>query len=158
MRKTVAAFAVAAMADGAFAQSVNVNIGNVPSVNGQGDPANIVLLVNLGVPNAEVTGIDWNFAFLPVGASWTAEAHMTFGDSGGSNAYDWDMGNWGGANNSIPVSLNGTDTTASSSHLAPRVSPHTSQGADGGPTTHKTPLPPAPKRLPHTCLTLQQVK
>ena len=112
MRKTVAAFAVAAMADGAFAQSVNVNIGNVPSVNGQGDPANIVLLVNLGVPNAEVTGIDWNFAFLPVGASWTAEAHMTFGDSGGSNAYDWDMGNWGGANNSIPVSLNGTDTTS----------------------------------------------
>ncbi len=112
MQKTVAVFAVAAMAGGAFAQSVNVNISGVTSERSQGDPANIVLLVNLGVPNAEVTGIDWNFSFLPIGSSWTAEAHMTYGDSGGSNAYDWDMGNWGGANNSLPVSLNGTDTTS----------------------------------------------
>ena len=112
MRKTVAAFAVAAMAGGALAQQVVVDITGVESRDGQGNPINVVLGVDLGLPNAEVTGIAWDLLFTPNAPSWTSEPHMTYGDTSGSNAYDWDMGNWGGVNHSPPISLRGSDTTS----------------------------------------------
>ncbi len=112
MRKIIAAFAFAAIASGASAQTVVVDITGVESRDGQGNPINVVLGVDLGVPNAEVTGIAWDLLFTPNAPSWTSEPHMTYGDTGGSNAYDWDMGNWGGVDNSTPITLLGSDTTS----------------------------------------------
>ena len=112
MRKIVAAFAVAAMAGGAFGQSVVVDITGVQSRDEQGNPINFVLGVDLGLANAEVTGIAWDLLYTPNSPSWTSQPHMTYGDTAGSNAYDWDMGSWGGVNNSIPITLVGSDTTS----------------------------------------------
>ena len=111
MQKTVTVLAALAMASGALAQ-VNVNISGVESRDGQGAAVNVVMLVNLGTPNAEVLFVGWDLSFTPNAPSWTSEPHMTFGDSAGSNAYDWDMGNWGGVNNSNPLALNGQDATS----------------------------------------------
>ena len=108
---SVGAFAVAAMAGGASAQSVNVNLSGLESRDGQGAAINEVLLILL-VPNAEVLGISWDLFFTPNAPSWTSEPHLTFGDSAGSNAYDWDMGSWGGVNNSTPIALSGNDATS----------------------------------------------
>jgi len=112
MQKTVALVAVVAMAGGAFAQQVVVDITGVESRDEQGNPINVVLGVDLGVPNAEVTSIAWDLLYTPNSPSWTSEPHMTYGDTGGSNAYDWDMGNWGGVNNSTPITLVGSDSTS----------------------------------------------
>ncbi len=113
MRKIIATFAVATIVGAALADEVEVNIGGVESRNAQGDPGNVVLLVDLlGVPHAEVTDIAWVLRYTPNAPSLTNEPHMTFGDSAGSNAYDWDMGSWGGVNNSIPISLLGSDATS----------------------------------------------
>ena len=113
MRKIIiATVAVAAIVGAALADEVVVDITGVESRNAQGDPINVVLGVDLGLPNAEVTGIAWDLLFTPNSPSWTSEPHMTYGDTGGSNAYDWDMGNWGGVDNSTPISLLGSDTTS----------------------------------------------
>ncbi len=96
----------------ALADQVVVDITGVESRHGQGDGTNVVLSVDLGVANAEVTGIAWDLFFTPNSPSWTSEPHMTYGDSGGSNDYDWDMGNWGGVSNSTPISLAGSDATS----------------------------------------------
>ena len=108
---SVAASAVAAIAGGASAQSANVNLSGLESRDEQGNAINVVLLVPL-VPNAEVIGIDWNLFFTPNSPSWTSEPHLTFGDSAGSNAYDWDMGGFGGVNNSTPIALAGNVGTS----------------------------------------------
>ncbi|MCH8807007.1 MAG: PEP-CTERM sorting domain-containing protein [Planctomycetes bacterium] len=112
MGRIVAVFAITAIVGGALAQSVVVDITGVESRDEQGNPINVVLGVDLGLPNAEVTGIAWDLLFTPNSPSWTSEPHMTFGDTGGSNAYDWDMGNWGGVNNSTPITLVGSDSTS----------------------------------------------
>ena len=112
MGRIVAVFAITAIVGGALAQSVIVDITGVESRDEQGNPINVVLGVNLGIPNAEVTGIAWDLLFTPNSPSWTSEPHMTFGDTGGSNAYDWDMGNWGGMTNSTPITLVGSDSTS----------------------------------------------
>ena len=112
MGRIVALFAITAIVGGALAQSVVVDITGVESRDEQGNPINVVLGVDLGIPNAEVTGIAWDLLFTPNSPSWTSEPHMTYGDTGGSNAYDWDMGNWGGVNNSVPITLVGSDSTS----------------------------------------------
>ena len=112
MGRIVAVFAITAIVGGALAQSVVVDITGVESRDEQGNPINVVLGVDLGIPNAEVTGIAWDLLYTPRSPSWTNEPHMTYGDTGGSNAYDWDMGNWGGVNNSTPISLVGSDSTS----------------------------------------------
>ena len=112
MGRIVAVFAITAIVGGALAQSVIVDITGVESRDEQGNPINVVLGVDLGIPNAEVTGIAWDLLFTPNSPSWTSEPHMTFGDTGGSNAYDWDMGNWGGTTTSTPISLLGSDSTS----------------------------------------------
>ncbi len=110
--KKIAALSVMAMAGMAMGQQVFVDLTGLESVDGQGDIDNDVLLVNLGVPNAEVVSIDWDLSYEPFAPSWTSEPHMTYGDSSGSIGYDWDMGDWGGSANSDPISLVGSDTTS----------------------------------------------
>lgn len=115
MRKIVAAFAVVAIASSAFAQSfVSVDITGVESRHGLGgDAPNVVLLVNLpGGAGQEVTSFGWDLLFTPNSPSWTSEAHMQLSDTGETSIFDWDMGNFGGVNNSTPVNLNGSIATS----------------------------------------------
>ncbi len=110
--KKIAALSVMATAGMAMGNDVFVDLTGLASMDGQGEGTNVVLMVDLGVPNAEVTGISWELGYEPISPSWTSEPHLTYGDSAGSNAYDWDMGDWGGTNNSDPVFLAGSDTTS----------------------------------------------
>lgn len=109
MRKIICTFAVAAIVAAASAQ---VDLTGVTSNNAQGDPGNVVLFVDLGVANAEVTGIDFDLDYTPISPSWTSEPHWTLGDSGGSEGHTWNMIDWGGVNNSNPISIVGNEATS----------------------------------------------
>lgn len=112
MRKVLVALALSAMASGAFAQTVFVGISGLDSVNALGDSLNVVLLVDLGVADAEVTSIEWDLGFTPFLPSWTAEPNMQFSDSSQARTYNWDMGDWGGVNDSNPINLAGSESTS----------------------------------------------
>jgi hypothetical protein len=112
MRKLIAAIAVAAVASGAFAQSVNVDISGTESIDALGFAGNAVINVDLGVANAEVTSVSWNLGFTPNSPSWTSEPHMQYSDSAQTDTYDWSMGAFGGVNNSTPIVMAGSDPTS----------------------------------------------
>lgn len=112
MRKLVVAFAVAAFASTALASEVIVDIAGVESVNDLGDGLNVVMVIDLGLAGAEVTSIEWDLFFTPNSPSWTAEPNMQYSDSAQVNIFNWDMGDWGGVNNSTPIAL--ADGTATS--------------------------------------------
>ncbi len=105
-----AAFAAgsAVLTAGAGPSITVVDLSGVESVNGLGDPLNVVLSIPLAA-NAEVVQIDWSLFFIPNSPSWTSEPNMQFSDTGQTSIYNWDMGDWGGVSNSNPIALNGSD-------------------------------------------------
>lgn len=109
-----AAFAAVpmAMAGGALADQVVVDITGVESRDELGNLVNVVLGVDLGLANAEVTGIAWDLLYTPNSPSWTSEPNIQFSDLGQSSIYNWDMGDWGGVNNSTPIVLAGSVATS----------------------------------------------
>ncbi len=103
-----AAFAAGSAVLTAGAGPTIVDISGVESRNGLGDPTNIVLLIPLA-PGAEVVGFDWDLFFAPFPPSWTSEPNMQFSNSSQTSVHNWDMGDWGGVDNSNPISLTGSD-------------------------------------------------
>jgi len=111
MKKTIAVIAAAALAGSAMAgNEIIVDLTGIESWDDQGDPDNVVLSIDLGVPGAEVTGMEWDLGFTPFSPSWTEEPHITLSDTDQTDMYDWDMGDWGGTSNSDPIDLAGSDS------------------------------------------------
>ena len=65
------------------AQTLTINLTNVESRDGLGNPVNVVQNFNIGA-NAQVIGIGWNLTLETVGLSWRNEATISFENSGQS--------------------------------------------------------------------------
>lgn len=109
MKKTIVILAAAGLASVAAADVI-VDITGVTSNDGFNAPVNITLTVATGIPNVEITGIEWDIFYTPFGNSWTSEPHWAFSDLG----HDWDMGagGHGGVNNNNPIALSGSEATS----------------------------------------------
>lgn len=107
MKKTIVILTAAGLASAAAAD-ITVDIAGVTSNDGQGAGVNVVLTVATGVPNVEVTSIDFEGFYVPNGNSWTAEPHWTFQGGG----HTWNMSDWGGVNNPNPLQYAGSEGTS----------------------------------------------
>lgn len=107
MKKVLAVLSVAGLTSVAMAD-VDVDLTGVESRYGLGDGGNQVILVNTGIPNVEITGIEWDLFFTPNSPSWTDEPNWDFSNGG----HNWDMGDHGGTSNSNPIALIGSEVTS----------------------------------------------
>ncbi len=107
MKKTIAILAAAGLASAAAAD-VTVDIAGVTSNNAQGDGGNVVLTVNVGAANAEITSIDFEGFYVPNSPSWTSEPQWSF--QGGGHL--WGMSNHGGVDDSNPLAYAGSEATS----------------------------------------------
>lgn len=84
MKKVLAGMAgLALSASAASAAVFNINVNQVFSFEGPGDPLNVVQLVNTGIANGQVVSIGWDVTLFADSPSWLSE--LTVGFSSLSN-------------------------------------------------------------------------
>ncbi len=87
---------------------IDVDISGAESVDGLGDPDNRIFNIFL-TRSAVLIGADWNFDYFARSPSWSSQANIQLSNSSQTSVHNWDMGDWGGVDNSDPVALVGAE-------------------------------------------------
>lgn len=89
MKKYLSAFAgMAIAASAANAAVFNIGVNQVFSNDPQGDPLNIVQIVNTAIANGQVVSIGWDVTLFADDPSWLSELTVGFSDSAQTGGVD----------------------------------------------------------------------